>query len=233
MVKLAIIGGTVFFKQDFLDLGKARKVTTDYGDVSLFQQKNLTFIPRHGIRKDVPPHKVNHMAHMAALKKLGVSDVIGVSSVGTLKTEFKIGSMIICSDYIDFHTNFSFFDNKIRHITPGMDEKIRQLLVAIATGEGLEVMSAGVYVQTKGPRLETKAEINMLKNFGDVVGMSMGTEATLAKELDLSYANISSIDNYAHGLTDVTLKQKDITLMASNNAENIKSIILKVIKELK
>jgi 5'-methylthioadenosine phosphorylase len=110
-----------------------------------------------------------------------------------------------------------------------MDDELSDRIYGIMKELNLLVVKGGTYVQTRGPRLETKAEINMLKNFGDVIGMTMAAEATLAKELELDYANISSIDNYCHGITPEPLSYELIKANQKNNFLNILEI-LKVIK---
>jgi purine nucleoside phosphorylase len=95
------------------------------------------------------------------------------------------------------------------------------------------VIAGGVYIQTTGPRLETKAEIEMLKAFGDVVGMTMASEATLAKELGLPYASICSIDNFCHGITETPLKEQEILSSARQNVDAIKRVINALLEDLK
>ncbi len=81
---------------------------------------------------------------------------------------------------------------------------MRVALIKVVRGLNLniELVESGVYFQTSGPRLETRAEINFIKNYADIVGMNMASEATLARELGLEYANLSTVDNYAHGISD-------------------------------
>jgi 5'-methylthioadenosine phosphorylase len=92
--------------------------------------------------------------------------------------------------------------------------------------------SEGVYIQTIGPRLETRAEIAMLKNFGHVVGMTMAHEATLCQEAGLAYASICSVDNYCHGVIDRPLTAEDIIQQGRKNVASINKILFGMIKEM-
>jgi len=225
MVKIGIIfGSNVLF-----DLTRLKKkiVKTSFGKTTFYVKKNLYILPRHGIKHGVPPHKINHKANIAALKKAKVDFIIGVSSVGSLKKNISPGSIVIPHDYINFCNVQTFFDHKIVHVSPGVDEGLQKLLLNAASKLRISVHRS-VYVQTHGPRLETKAEINMLKHFADVVGMTMASEATLAKEIGLRYASICSVDNYANGLTPKELSFEDIKKIAQNNTNTLRKLLSKV-----
>ena len=127
----------------------------------------------------------------------------------------------------------NFYQNEIRHVTPGLDQDVRALILRAAREARIDVVDGGIYIQTNGPRLETKAEIAMLKSFGDVVGMTMANEATLAKELDLPYASICSIDNFCHGITETPLAEEEIITTARQNVEKVKGLIHAVLEELR
>jgi 5'-methylthioadenosine phosphorylase len=102
---------------------------------------------------------------------------------------------------------------------------MRGKLIAIAGKLGIGIREAGVYWQTTGPRLETKAEIRLMSQFADIVGMTMASEATIAGELDLSYAAICSVDNYGHGLAEEPLSSKKIVQAARGNMRAILQIV--------
>jgi 5'-methylthioadenosine phosphorylase len=125
----------------------------------------------------IPPHRINHRANLSAFKELGVSMIIGINSVGSLKPEIPPKTLVIPHDYINLWGVQTLFDDEIRHITPGLNEDLRQLILMVAKKRKIEVTGEGVYIQTRGPRLETRAEIHLLRNFGEVVGMTMGNEA--------------------------------------------------------
>ncbi|MEW6007897.1 MAG: MTAP family purine nucleoside phosphorylase [bacterium] len=175
------------------------------GDGSIFIKESFVFLPRHGKDKTIPPHIINHQANMLALKSLGVSQIIAINSVGSLKENITPDDFLVPDDYINLWDTRTFYDEKIVHILPELDETTRLLIIDKAKSCGINPIDKGVYVQTRGPRLETKAEIRFLKTLGDVVGMTMASEATIAKELDIPYASLCMVDNYCNGIKEEPL----------------------------
>jgi len=232
---LGIIGGTNFLAKSPFEHAEEREIETKYGVVPVFlfkfNRKEVAFIQRHGKYQNIPPHRVNHHANIAALKQLGVEKVIGVTSVGSLKIEIKPGCIIIPHDFISLCNIPTYYDNELVHITPKLDEELRQEIIRVARDLGINVVEQGIYFQTQGPRLETKAEIAMIRQFADVVGMNMASEATLACELHLKYANISTVDNYAHGIVGTELKYEDIVRAASQR-EDLPKLLLRLVEVL-
>ncbi len=234
--RIAIIGGSNF--SELLESPKSVKVKTKYGnpsdfvDIGDFSGKTVAFLPRHGKRRNLPPHMINYRANIFALKKIGVESIIGVTSVGSLKKKISPPCVFIPNDYINLWNVQTYYKKKIGHVTPEIDEKMRKIVVGQAKKNGLTVHE-GVYVQTTGPRLETKAEINFLKNYADVVGMNMAAEATLSKELGLRYVNLSSVDNYANGIILESLTFEQILQNARKNSEEIKKILKNVVRVIR
>jgi 5'-methylthioadenosine phosphorylase len=159
--------------------------------------------------------------------------IIGVNSVGSLKPEIPPKTLVIPHDYINLWGVQTLFDDEIRHITPGLNEDLRQLILTVAKKRKIEVTGEGIYIQTRGPRLETRAEIHLLRNFGEVVGMTMGNEATLSEELSIPYASICSVDNYCHGISETPLTAEEILRNARTNMEKVKSLVLAIIEEVR
>ena len=228
MEKIAIIGGKNLLETKFWKRGKKKKIQTPYGKVNFSQFKNLILICRHGKKGKIPPHKINHKANIFALKKLKIKFVFSFNSVGSLKKKIKPGHFLIPNDFIDFDPP-TFFEKKSVFSTPEISENLRKILIKISKKLKLKFFKKGVYFNTKGPRLETKAEINLIKNFADVVGMTMAKEATLAKEIGLEYASLCSIDNFAHGIIKESLTQKEI----EKNQRKSSKIFERVIGEIK
>jgi 5'-methylthioadenosine phosphorylase len=230
---LGIIGGTSLFETELLKGGE-RVVTTAYGAVFIrattIRGIELFFIPRHGRDRNIPPQQINFRANLQAFRALGVEEIIGVTSVGSLKREIPPHSFIVPHDYISLFSIPTYFDTELVHVTPGLDERLRQRLIAAARALGFPVIARGVYFQVQGPRLETRAEINLIKEYADVVGMSMASEATLAIELGLRYANISTVDNYAHGIIEEPLEYRDIIESAARSREDLERVLLTVIE---
>ncbi|MCW3141667.1 MAG: MTAP family purine nucleoside phosphorylase [Methanophagales archaeon] len=235
-MSLGIIGGTSLFGSEFLDDAKEKEMETKYGTVYLLftvvHSHKVVFIPRHGKEKNIPPHRINHKANIMAFKELRVEKIVGVTSVGSLKLDIKPQSLVVPHDYISLCSIPTFYDDEIVHVTPGLDESLRSSVIKVAKDLGVDLIEKGVYFQTVGPRLETRAEINLIRNYADVVGMNMASEATLAKELGLGYANISTVDNYAHGIiAEEELDYKKIVEAASKgkSREDLEKVLLKLI----
>jgi 5'-methylthioadenosine phosphorylase len=231
-----IIGGTSLFDTKLLDNAHEREVKTEYGPVyTLFAtvySQEIVFIPRHGKDQNIPPHRINYKANMRAFKDLDVEEIIGVTSVGSLKRSILPQSLVVPHDYISLFSVPTYYDNELVHVTPGLDDLLRKRLIDAARALGIEIVNKGVYFQTLGPRLETKAEIKFIKDYADVVGMNMASEATFATELELRYANISTVDNYAHGIVEKPLDYKDIVEAASKSRADLERVLMRVIEDM-
>lgn len=229
---LGVIGGVAFLGSKIFKDADKEEIKTPFGIAHMLLTEKIAFIPRHGIKSEIPPHRINHRANISALKMKGVTKIIGVNSVGSLKMDIPPPSILIPHDYISLWSTATYHDDKIVHIVPGLDENLRRSILSFSKKFGLAMVEEGVYIQTTGPRLETKAEIKMLASFGDVVGMTMANEATLAKESKLGYACICSVDNFAHGIVDESLTWESIIQNARMNCERIGDFLLKVAEEL-
>ncbi|RLI88671.1 MAG: 6-oxopurine nucleoside phosphorylase [Archaeoglobales archaeon] len=228
---IGIVGGTNILEIEVLRDVIEKRIRTPYGmaevDLGYIEDIKVALIRRHGRKQNKPPHTINHAANFSALKKLGIRYVIGMSSVGCLREDVELPALIIPDDYIDFFSSATVFKDKLVHITPGFDEDVRRVLVKCAKKYGINVVDRGVYFQSRGPRLETKAEIRVIKNWADCVGMTAASEATVAKELGLKYAVICTMDNYAHGIKDEVVEYEKIRRRAKESAY----LCLKVIGE--
>ena len=233
MAKTGVIAGSAFHRIGLSEEVNPVKVSTSFGKVTVLESDDIVFLPRHGMEDSVPPHRINYRANLSAFKKKGIARIVGVNSVGSLKPEIPPKTLVIPHDYINLWGIQTLFDGEIRHIIPGLDEDLRQLIISVAEKRKIEVTDGGIYIQTTGPRLETRAEIHLLKNFGDVVGMTMANEATLAQELSIPYASICSVDNYCHGISEPPLKADDILRTARSNMERTKSLVLAIIEEVR
>jgi 5'-methylthioadenosine phosphorylase len=169
---------------------------------------------------------------MKALQDLGVSEVISVNSTGSLKPHLKPGMLVVPDDFIKLSDGPTIFTNKIVHTTPSIDTIVRQKWITAADECGINVIDRGIYWQTTGPRFETRAEIAMMSQFSDIVGMTMASEAIIAREMDLPYASLCSIDNFGHGLVEKELTMKEIVRYARKNAGAILKIVSKYIERM-
>jgi len=226
--RLGIISGTIALQEKGVLLDPEEKwVETEFGNALVMVTADIAFLPRHGgdPKRYILPHLINHPANMMALKSLGVRDVIGINSTGSLKLKHKPGTLVVPDDFIMLNPGPTVFSSKPVHITPTLSKEVRERWIDAARGCAIDVVDGGIYWQTTGPRFETKAEIMVMAQAADLVGMTMASEAIVARELDMAYGSLCSVDNYAHGLEDKELTMEKIIWHARRNAESIVQIV--------
>lgn len=213
---LAIIGGSGLSRLSSLDILRREIVRTPYGEPSgpiVFGQmcgQPVMFLARHGHGHTIPPHVVNYRANIRALRDAGATAVLSVASVGGIRSDLVPGTLVVPDQIIDYTwgrigTFFDRADEPVHHIdfTHPYDRILRQRILTAAERAGEPMLDGAVYAATQGPRLETAAEIVRLERDGaDVVGMTGMPEAALARELNLPYAAINVVANYAAGKGD-------------------------------
>jgi 5'-methylthioadenosine phosphorylase len=213
---LAIIGGSGLTQLANLDVSHRQVVRTPYGEPSsvlVFGEicgKQAVFLPRHGHGHTIPPHLVNYRANLWALHHHGVTGVVSVASVGSIRPDLAPGDLVVPHQIIDYTwgRKSTFFEGNgvpVTHVdfTEPYSEPLRAMIRQSAAEVGVEIKDGAVYAATQGPRLETAAEINRFERDGvDVVGMTGMPEAVLARELALPYAAINVVANYAAGRGD-------------------------------
>lgn len=225
---LGIISGTILLnEQEFLNNAEKTVRTNEFGRAEIMLSDAFAFISRHGIDHQhyILPHQINHRANLKALQDIGVTEIIGVNSSGTLKKEIRPGTIVIPDDFIMLALYHTIHEDKAAHITPGLNPTIRRRCLEAARACKIDARDGGVYWQTAGPRLETRAEIRMMACSADIVGMSMASEAIVSKEMGLSYASICSVDNYAHGIGENELTMEEISAHARQSGKTIIRII--------
>ncbi len=231
MGPLGIISGTLSLGQTPLEGLREELVETDFGHALLFVSQRAVFLPRHGTDPEshILPHAINHRANMAAMQDQGVSEIIAFHSTGSLRPDLKPGRLVVPEDFICLSATPSVFSSKPMHVTPALSREVRRGLLDAARECGAEPEDGGIYWQTAGPRLETRAEIRLISKFADVVGMTMANEAVVANELDMQYASLCSVDNFAHGLVENPLAMEEILENARRNQELIARIMQRYI----
>lgn len=223
-VMLGIIGGTSLLFSTLPDLEK-KQVDTPFGNAELLMG-DAVLLMRH--QKDLPPHRINFRANMAALAIAGVDRVIAFSSSGSLNHDITPGSLVIPTDYLSLAGIPSIHDHAVEHVmpelSPELSQELRRLIPAARLG--------GTYVQTRGPRFETVAEIAVISRFADLVGMSLASEATLARELAMPFAAICTVDNYANGLADDVLTWDEVLEICRQYRERTAQILNTIIRQM-
>ncbi|MDE2118859.1 MAG: S-methyl-5'-thioinosine phosphorylase [Betaproteobacteria bacterium] len=210
---LAIIGGTGLTQLSNLEITHRQVMRTPYGEPSgaitfgRLRQHEVMFLARHGYGHTIPPHEVNYRANLWALHEQGATRIVSVASVGSIRADLSLGNILVPDQIIDYTygraaTYFDGRDRPVTHIdfTRPYDPELRRQILDAARHAKEICLDGGVYAATQGPRLETAAEINRLERDGaDMVGMTGMPEASLAKELGLSYAAIAVVVNHAAG----------------------------------
>jgi purine nucleoside phosphorylase len=226
----ALIAGTSMLSSSLFDTWKEATLSTPYGKVLLRKTSGYLFLQRHGARK-VPPHNINHLANVWALKSSGVTKVVAINSVGSLQSGLKPGTFAIPDDFFSPGRVPTFFEEEMKFTVPRMDERLAKELYRVSQSLGLKVSLGGIYIQTMGPRLETRAEIKFFRRYGDMVGMTLASEATLCMEQHIPYASICSIDNYCHGIMKKPLTVTEITRNANKSMQALERLVRTLVEQ--
>ncbi|RXA19984.1 S-methyl-5'-thioadenosine phosphorylase [Methanosarcina sp. MSH10X1] len=234
-LEIAVLGGVGFNSyQEF----ESHPVRTPYGEVTAYfttiKGKRVAVIPRHAGENHIPPHRINYRANIWAVHAIGAKRVISTNSVGSMRGH-PVGSFIVLDDFIDFTRNrpSTFYDDRTIHVDVSEPycPEIRTALRDALEKKGLSY-TEGIYACTEGPRFETRAEIRMMSQFADVVGMTGVPEVILAKELSLCYASLAIITNQACGMTTQKLTADEVTEVVGKAQDSIFEIISDTIENL-
>jgi len=221
---LGIIGGTSLLFSTLPALEK-KTVETPFGDAELLCGE-IVMLMRH--QHGRPPHRINHRANLAAMAIAGADRIVAFGSSGSLKKEIPPGTTLIPTDYVSVTDIPSIHDHAIEHVRPELSQVLAKKLAAAVP----EAHLGGVYVQTRGPRIETEAEVSALSKIADVVGMTVASEATLACELGMDFTALCTIDNYANGLGTEVLTFEHIRSTAKANSRRTEEILGAIIRKL-
>jgi 5'-methylthioadenosine phosphorylase len=235
---IGILGGSGVYDIEGLTNTHWKKIKSAYGNPSdelLFGELNgnqVVFLPRHGRGHKISPSEINYRANIDALKKAGVTDVISVSAVGSLKENLSPGTFVIVDQFIDrtFARNKSFFaDGCVAHVSMAhpVCDRLGDHLMQAALKTGIKVVRNGTYLVMEGPQFSTLAESNLYRSWNcDVIGMTNMPEAKLAREAEMCYATVAMVTDYDCWHPDhdnVTVDQ--IIKVLLENAGNAKALI--------
>ena len=240
--KLGIIGGSGLYKMEGFEKGRWKKIRTPWGNpsdeilIAKFDKEEVCFLPRHARGHKISPTNINFRANIDAMKQLGVTDIISVSAVGSLKENLEPGKFVIIDQFIDrtFSRNKTFFDEEIvAHVSmakptsPGLSNCCEAALKKL----NIKYQKNGTYVVMEGPQFSTLAESNMYRSWNaDVIGMTNMPEAKLAREAEIRYCTVAMVTDYDcwhpdHDEVDVTMVIKTLTKNAANAQNMIKEVI--------
>ena len=240
--KLGIIGGSGLYKMDGFKKTKWKKVKTTWGAPSdeillaTSGKEEVCFIPRHSRGHRINPSNINFRANIDAMKQMGVTDIISVSAVGSLKENLSPGTFVIVDQFIDrtFARAKTFFDEEIvAHVS--MAKPVCKSLgkcceTALKKINILHQMN-GTYIAMEGPQFSTLAESNLYRAWGaDVIGMTNMPEAKLAREAEIRYCTVAMVTDFdcwhpGHDEVDVSMVIRTLTKNALNAQNMIKEVI--------
>jgi 5'-methylthioadenosine phosphorylase len=246
MTKIGIIGGTGLDDPKILKDFKEIEVETPYGrpssplTIGTINGKRIIIISRHGRKHQFSPTFVNNRANIWALKQEGVEYIIATTACGSLREEIARGDFVIPDQFIDFtkYRKTTFFEENFdvtQHTPMGepFSNKLRNILINTAKKLGLKVHERGTVVTIEGPRFSTRAESRMFRILGaDIINMSTAPECILANELKIPYAVIAMSTDYDSWKEGEHVKWEDIKNVLDKNTENVKKLLIEVIKEI-
>ena len=240
--KLGIIGGSGLYKMEGFKKSKWRKIKTPWGNpsdeilIAKFEGEEICFIPRHSRGHKINPSNINFRANIDALKQLGVTDIISVSAVGSLREELEPGKFVIIDQFIDrtFARVKTFFDEEIvAHVSmakptsPGLSNCCESALKKL----NIKNKKGGTYIVMEGPQFSTLAESNLYRSWNaDVIGMTNMPEAKLSREAEIRYCTVAMVTDYDcwhpdHDEVDVAMVIQTLQKNASNAQNMIKEVI--------
>jgi 5'-methylthioadenosine phosphorylase len=235
---IGVLGGSGVYDIDGLIDKRWVKVDSPFGEPSdelLLGELNgqrMVFLPRHGRGHRIPPGEINFRANIDALKRSGVTDLISVSAVGSLREELPPGTFVIVDQFIDrtFARNKSFFGTGlVAHVSLAhpVCRRLGDHLEAAARAAGIAAVRGGTYLVMEGPQFSSLAESNLYRQWGcDVIGMTNMPEAKLAREAEICYATVAMVTDFDCWHEDhdaVTVDQIIHVLLA--NADKARSLV--------
>ncbi|OJX77472.1 S-methyl-5'-thioadenosine phosphorylase [Magnetospirillum sp. 64-120] len=239
---LGIIGGSGVYDIDGLTNKQWRRVDSPFGETSdefLFGEldgQKLVFLPRHGRGHRIPPSELNFRANIDALKRAGVTEILSVSAVGSLKEELPPGTFVIVDQFIDrtFARTKSFFETGlVAHVSMAhpVCGRLGDMVEKAAQAAGIKAVHGGTYLVMEGPQFSTMAESNLYRQWGcDVIGMTNMPEAKLAREAEMCYASVAMVTDYDCWHPDhdaVTVEQ--VVKVLLENADRARALVKAVV----
>jgi 5'-methylthioadenosine phosphorylase len=242
---IGIIGGSGLYDVEGLEDKVWRQIETPWGtpsDALLFGKLDgvrCVFLPRHGRGHPLSPTHLNYRANIDALKRSGVSDVISLSAVGSLRAELPPGHLVIVDQFIDrsFAREKSFFgEGVVAHVSMAhpVCPRLGDALEASCRALSLPVTRRGTYLVMEGPQFSTRAESELYRSWGcSVIGMTNMPEAKLAREAELCYATVAMVTDYDcwhpdhdHVTVDAVVK------VLQQNADHARALVRSVVPEI-
>ena len=239
---IGIIGGSGLYQIDGLLDVEWRRVESPFGDTSdefcfgSLDGHRVVFLPRHGRGHVLPPSAINFRANIDALKRCGVTDILSLSAVGSLREDLTPGDFVVIDQFIDrtFARDKSFFGpGCVAHVSMAhpVCGRVGDAVAAAAPQAGIAVKRGGTYLVMEGPQFSTLAESELYRRWGcDLIGMTNMPEAKLAREAEICYATVAMVTDYdcwhpGHAAVSVEM----ILAMLHKNAASARALVRAVV----
>ena len=207
-MRTGIIGGSGLYDMQGVEVIDTLNIDTPYGapsdalTLASIHGQEVVFLPRHGRGHHTPPHKVNYRANIYAMKLAGVTRIISISAVGSLRQDIEPGHFVLVDQFVDrtHGRKSTFFDGPIVAHVPMGDPScncLRSNLLAACDDANITTHHTGTYLTMQGPQFSTRAESELYRSWGmDVIGMTNMPEAKLAREAEICYATVAMSTDY-------------------------------------
>jgi 5'-methylthioadenosine phosphorylase len=241
--EIGVFGGSGFYS--FLEETETVEIDTPYGRPSApatlaeIGGRRVAFIPRHGLRHELPPAQIPYRANLWAMKELGVRRIIGPNASGALKAELELGEFVVCDQFVDrtWGRADTFYEGpETTHVSAADPycPELRRVLVETARGLGIPVRDGGTVVVIQGPRFSTRAESKWFQDMGwDMINMTAYPEGYLARELELCYANISMVTDHDVGVAGAPpVSNEEVVRVFTENNERLLALLVAAIPKI-
>lgn len=241
LAEIGVIGGTGLYAMDELKIEREIKIKTPFGDPSdniilgTLSGIKVAFLPRHGRKHAMLPGEINQRANMWALKSIGVKTIISASAVGSLRQELPPTHFVFPDQFVDETKGrkSTFFGEGIVGHVPMAEPfcmELSDMMFKEAKKLGIKAHKGGVYCCMEGPQFSTKAESFYHRKMGySIIGMTMATEAKLAREAGFHYAPVSLVTDYDCWKEGEEVDQHKVSETMTKNIHNIRRLLVKVI----
>ncbi len=244
-VEIGIIGGSGLYSllAESADISKETKFGKPSGNISIGKINGIevAFLPRHGKRHNIPPHKVPYRANILALKEIGVKRIIGVGTVGSLKKEYKPGDFVVFDQFFNMtngRDDTIFDSDSVAHVSTAEPycSELRSIAINSAESMKIKMHEKGTILVVNGPRFSTKAESRFFSASNmDLINMTQYPEVALAREMQMCYLGIGIVTDYDVGLEGEPgikpVSFDDIARTMKENEAKVKLLIGEIVKK--
>jgi 5'-methylthioadenosine phosphorylase len=239
---IGVFGGSGFY--EFLEGAEELELDTPYGRPSApivvgeLGGVRVAFLPRHGRKHELPPHRIPYRANLWAMREVGVRRVLGPCASGALKAELRLGEFVVCDQFVDrtWGRADTYYDGpETTHVSAADPycPDLRRVLLETAAELGIPARDGGTVVVVQGPRFSTRAESRWLATLGDVINMTAYPEGHLARELELCYANVSMVTDHDVGVEGrQPVDAETVMRVFAENNDRLRELLLAAIPRI-